>query len=129
MAHFPSKKRMKIQLREELNVDDPGEEEETPRRERLQDILEEVLGSENVYFQSPSSFQMKYPCIVYQLSDMKPKFADNIPYSLDTQYQITIIDRNPDSTIPYSIASLPKCIFDRQFVSDNLNHYVFVIYF
>lgn len=99
------------------------------RREELQTLLEGVLGTDQVYFQPPSSFQMKYPCIVYQLNDIDTKFADNLSYSLTKQYMVTIIDRNPDSLIPDALAMLPRCIFDRHFVSDNLNHNVFVIYF
>jgi hypothetical protein len=40
-----------------------------------------------------------------------------------------VIYRHPDSDLPHKIASLPKCSFDRHFVSDNLNHDVFNLYF
>lgn len=108
---------------------DEEEEEEKTRREELQDLLEETLGTESVYFQPPPSFQMTYPCIVYQLNDMTTKFANDVPYLVDKQYQVTSIDRDPDSETPDKLALLPKCIFDRHFVSDGLNHNVFVMYF
>lgn len=98
-------------------------------RLRLQTILEGLLGSENVYFQPPSTIRMLYPCIVYQRSYADTKFADNRPYSYQKQYQITVIDKNPDSLIPDKVATLPMCIFDRNFIADNLNHDVFNIYF
>lgn len=98
-------------------------------RLQLQTLLEALLGSRNVYFQPPSTVKMKYPCIVYSLSDIDTKFADNIPYSNKRRYQSTAIDPNPDSVIPDKLALLPMCVFDRSYTADNLNHYVFNIYF
>ena len=98
-------------------------------RIQLQSLLETLLESRNVYFQPPPSVKMKYPCVVYSLSDIDTKFADNNPYSNSRRYQLTAIDQNPDSTIPDELALLPMCIFDRSYTADNLNHYVFNIYF
>lgn len=98
-------------------------------RLELQSLLETLLGSRNVYFQPPPTVQMKYPCIVYNLDDMDSIFADNYPYKVEKRYLLTVIDKDPDSEIPDKIASLQKCVFDRHFVTDNLNHNIFVIYF
>lgn len=95
----------------------------------LQSLLEALLGSENVYFQPPPSVTMLYPCIVYNRSNIRSKHGDNLPYKLDKQYTITVIDANPDSDIPDKISTLPQCSFDRHFTSDNLNHDVFNILF
>lgn len=95
----------------------------------LQTLLESILGSENVYFQPPPNFEMSYPCIVYNRSDIRAKHGDNFPYKRDKQYSITVIDANPDSEIPDQIAALPQCAFDRHFTSENLNHDVFNILF
>lgn len=98
-------------------------------RLELQTLLEGILGSDNVYFQPPSSKSMDYPCIRYELSDVRTKFANNIPYSHKKQYQLTIIDEDPDSGIPDKIAKLPMCAFDRPYTANNLNHYVYNIYY
>jgi len=98
-------------------------------RLNLQTLLETLLGSENVYFQPPPSFQMEYPCIVYNRSNIRSQHGDNIPYKLVKEYTITVIDANPDSEIPDKVAALPRCSFDRPFKSDNLNHDVFNILF
>jgi hypothetical protein len=95
----------------------------------LQELLETLLGSENVYFQPPPNFSMSYPCIVYNRSNIRSRHGDNQPYKLDNQYTITVIDSNPDSEIPIKVAKLPQCIFDRHFTADNLNHDVFNIIF
>lgn len=72
---------------------------------------------------------MVYPCIRYELDDAQTAFAGNTPYRLSWRYKVTVIDRNPDSQIPNQVAVLPTCTFDRFFVVDNLNHFVFTLYF
>lgn len=72
---------------------------------------------------------MKYPAIVYSLNDIESKFADNGVYSLIKQYSVTVIDTDPDSKLITKIAELPKSRFNRYYTSENLNHWVFSIYF
>ena len=72
---------------------------------------------------------MKYPSIVYNLDDIRPEFADDIPYRLSTRYQLKAIIKEPDSDIPKKLAALPGCRFDRFYITDNLNHYVFNLYY
>lgn len=99
------------------------------RRLDLQTILEKTLGSRNVYFQPPASIQMKYPCVVYELSNMDIRHADNNPYLHRKRYKVTVIDRNPDSDIPNRIAMLQTVFFDRHYTQENLHHFVFNLYF
>lgn len=96
---------------------------------QLQLALRALLGSDNVYFQPPANVQMAYPCIVYKRDDIDTDFADNRPYYQTTRYLVTVIDREPDGTITYKVAALPKCAYQRNFVVDNLNHDVFVLYY
>lgn len=99
------------------------------KRIELQRILENLLGSENVYFQPPSSKKMSYPAIVYERSRIESDRADNLAYRLYKRYQVTVIDPDPDSEIPDRIAKLPLCSFDRHYTADNLNHDTFNLYF
>lgn len=99
------------------------------RRLELQRTLEETLGSKNVYFQPPRTIEIEYPCIVYQRDSEISEFADNLPYMLRARYQITIIDWDPDSKIPFIIARFPMCRFNRFYTMDNLNHWVYNIYY
>lgn len=94
----------------------------------LQTTLENILGSRNVYFQPPESVSIKYPAIVYTRYDLNIKFANNNQYMFKKAYQITVIDENPDSIIVDKVSELALCDFARHFVSDNLNHDVFIIY-
>lgn len=99
------------------------------QRLQLQTLLEDILGSGNVYFQPPANVQMQYPCIVYGKDDAVTEFAGNKPYSYTKRYQVTVIDRNPDSDIPDRVAQLPMCILNRVYTADNLHHDVFNLYY
>ena len=82
----------------------------------------------NVYFQPPESVKLKYPCIIYERRSGDTSFADDLPYTFNWSYTITVIDPNPDSELPEKVAMLPMCRVDRCFTSDNLNHTTFVLY-
>lgn len=97
-------------------------------RALLQSKLEGVLGSEEVHFQAPPSIGMKYPAIVYEFSNMRNSYANNNIYRKARCYQVTLIDKNPDSEFVDKLLELPMCSFDRHFRADNLNHYIFTIY-
>ena len=99
------------------------------RRLKLHQILTDVLGSKNVYFQPPASVHLKYPCIIYQYETGDTQFADDLPYIFVRKYQIQVIDPNPDTEIPDKIAQLPRCLNDRNYTADNLNHYTFNLYY
>jgi len=99
------------------------------RRLELHAILVDILGSNQVYFQPPSSIRMSYPAIVYSRSDKDEKFANDQLYIGKKKYLVTVIDKDPDSSIPDEIAKLPLTSFDNFFVADNLNHDVFSIYY
>lgn len=72
---------------------------------------------------------MQYPAIVYKRDDMDTLFAGGKPYRLETRYQVTVIDRDPDSVLPTKVAGLPLTSYDRSYQAENLNHDVFTIYF
>lgn len=95
----------------------------------LQAKLQEILGSANVYFQPPSGFQMRYPCIVYSRDRKDEKFADDRLYNHTMCYRVMIIDRDPDSLIPDKLAELPLCSFVTHYKVDQLNHDIYNLYF
>jgi len=98
-------------------------------RLELQDVLESVLGSTNVYFQPPESVRIKYDAIIYNRDMISPEYADNSPYQLYDRYSVTAVYRDPDSDLPHKLALLPLCRHNRHYTSDNLNHDVFELYF
>lgn len=94
----------------------------------LRKVMRDVSGVENVYFQPPENLLLKYPAIVYSRSDIRNRPANDMVYSQFTFYDLTVIDKNPDSLLVYAVASLPRCKFGRHYKSDNLNHDTFTIF-
>lgn len=99
------------------------------QRHELQNILTGILETDQVYFQPPPTVIMQYPCIVYRRDYELTRFADDKPYSRKKRYQVTVIDRDPDSGIRDKIADLPLCVYDRFYTAENLNHDVFKLFF
>jgi hypothetical protein len=99
------------------------------QRLELQTLLEEMIAPHMVYFQPPQDIAMTYPCIVYQWDDLNTDHADNVKYRSLKRYQLTVIDRKPDSEIADAVKELPYTRFDRFFVTDGLNHTVFQMFF
>ena len=96
-------------------------------RLNLHELLESF--TENVYFQPPENIKMVYPAIVYSRTGRRADYADNSPYRSTKQYLVTAITRDPDSDIPDKMDGLPLCTFERFFAADNLNHYVYTLFF
>ena len=86
--------------------------------------------AEYVYYQPPSTIKMKYPCIVYHLSNIKSIHADDMAYYNFDSYLITYICETPDDSIVHSILEYFKyCRFDQHYVADNLHHYTFYLFY
>jgi hypothetical protein len=100
-----------------------------PSRADLQTLLASIPGVAKVYFQPPESIELVYPAIVFKYDNIKNDFADDSVYRQSWYYRITVIDKNSDSEIMKAVSKLPSVKFNRYFVSDNLNHYVFTIYY
>ena len=98
------------------------------RRLELHAMLKTVPGVAEVYFQPPAS-GLKYPCILYTRDRASEYYANNLKYLRYKGYQITVMDFDPDSSIPDAVSDLPKCSFVRHFVADRLNHDIFTIFY
>ena len=99
------------------------------KRSALHDTFCKILGSRNAYFQPPSSVRMNYPAIVYKLEDVPTTYADDGVYLANRKYLVTLIDSDPDSKFVDKLLRLPYSQFVRSYKSDNLNHFIFNIYY
>lgn len=113
------------------------------RRIALQRVLEDLMlglhpttlpdnasGNKfHVYFQPDQNTKLSYPAIVYQRDRVNNRMANNKSYSRTKGYQITVIDRNPDSKIPDAVSNLPYTSYLTTNRADGLHHDVFVTYF
>ena len=91
----------------------------------LQAMLEELLGSEEVYFQPPTSVKMQYPAIVYRRYNINNEHADDGVYMQSLEYEVIVIDTDPDSEIVVKVSQLPRCKHERHYTADGLNHDAF----
>lgn len=98
-------------------------------RESLHANLKAVLGTDNVYFQRPTSTKMLYPCVVYSRSDESQTYANDSVYNRKVAYTLTVIDPDPDSVLLEKVTNLPMCKFQTHYKADNLNHDVYNIYY
>lgn len=97
----------------------------------LQRIYESTTGKtskDRIFYQPPASIRLTYPCILYKLSTMPTTHANNFPYQIEHEYELTVIDSDPNSALRERISKLQHCRLTRIFESDNLHHYVFHIY-
>lgn len=99
------------------------------RRLELQTILENILGSRNVYFQPPSNTKLSYPCIIYDRSNIESRYANNTKYNTRVRYSLILIGRSPESTLVKELLKLPYCSYDRFYTADGLNHDSFTLYY
>lgn len=100
------------------------------------DLREKLLacstlsGLRDVYVQPPESKTLSYPCGVLVLEGVNRRKADNKNYKYDGQYTLTVMAKDPEFLDPEELENeLDYCRFDRPFPMDNLNHWVFTIYY
>lgn len=100
-------------------------------RLELHEKLCTMLGSRQVYYQSPETVKMKYPSIVYDLYRINQRFADDKNYRLMPAYSITIIDRSTNlDWVNTMLETFSKyCSLERTYIADNLVHYSFILYY
>lgn len=98
-------------------------------RLEVQDRLESLADDLHVYFQPPPSVRLTYPAIVYSVNDYDQNWADDYLYKKDRSYLVTLIHFDPDNDLIEKLLwAFPKLRFDRTYTSDNLYHYVYVLY-
>ena len=97
-------------------------------RLELHSVLQELLGSSNVYYQPPESIKMQYDAIRYSKKTIDSKYANDRKYSMIDCYEVIVISRLPDNPVIKKLLSLPYCSYDRHYVADTLHHAVLTIY-
>lgn len=100
------------------------------KRIKLHEKLCDILGSRNCYFSPPSNIRMCYPCFVYEEDSRTVRHADNRRYFNKKRYSLTVIDENPDSSIPDKLfeSDFLYLRHDRTYVVDGMYHFVYTLY-
>lgn len=100
------------------------------RRIELNKKFRKIPGVKAVYFQPPADVKIQYPCIIYNRDAGYTRYADDKLYYHKRRYTVTVIDPDPDTDIPDTLLkTFSLCSPDRDFISGNLNHYVFTLYY
>jgi len=95
----------------------------------LQALLEEMLGSRNVYYMPPEGTKMQYDAIRFSKKTIKSDYANDGKYSMKDCYELTVIAKRPDHPVIKKLLTLPYCSYDRHYVAENLNHDTLTIYY
>ena len=102
----------------------------TERRIELQNKLEEILGSDKVYYRPPENKKLSYPCIVYHLRSAEVEYADNQTYKFLRSYDVQLIHKTADTDLIEKLMfSFPHIRFQNSFTFENLIHENFVLFY
>lgn len=99
------------------------------KRVRLHHYLENVLGSNKVYFQPPESVKMQYPCIRYNLAKVPVIHADDKVYLTNPKYVIVYITTQPDDDMRYTLVNSLGVPIIQTYAKDGLYHYIYEFYY
>lgn len=100
------------------------------KRVELHGKLKKLIGSSNVYFQPPESVKLSYPCVIYSIGEGNAMHADSVLYNYVNSYELLFIFKSPNvNIIEQVLTTLPMCKMTRAYVTDNLNHYAFRVYY
>jgi hypothetical protein len=96
----------------------------------LHEKLKTLVGTNNVYFQPPASVLLAYPCVIYNIGKGESIYADNKLYNHTHKYDLIFIYQKPTTAIIEQVlGELSMSTLDRAYISDNLHHYAFSVYF
>lgn len=92
--------------------------------------LVNLLKMPYVYFRAPSEDRMYYPCFRYDLTEIHTKHADNKVYMSKKGYLVTYITDLPDDDMSKQLfETFDNIRFDRSYIADGLNHFVYKIFY
>lgn len=94
-------------------------------RLKVQTMLKSIVN--NVYFQPPESVKISYPCVIYDLANIRSDYANNSVYNIHDGYTITYITKSADDQNIEKFALISGIRHDRSYTSDGLYHHVFTL--
>ena len=95
----------------------------------LETSMENVGYTKHVYYQPPETIKLVYPCIVYDRSRFETRYSNNKVYKDMTKYTVTVMDKDPVSPLVNELRSIDYCEMEREFVTDNIHHFVFTLFY
>ena len=113
------------------------------RSDLLIQELKDLLGTDEVYFQPSAEAEIgqngeryiftgiEYPCFIIQRTISYQPKANDKTYLFRPSYEVTYINRDePDpEMVTVVMTHFQLCRYERHYISDNLHHDVFMIYY
>jgi hypothetical protein len=97
----------------------------------LQTALETTFPDLSVIFRPSGNLELTYPCVLYEPKTEEPSFANNTPYTIGTQFQVTFISPVPgyaNTRLIYSLISQGIVVVrNNSFTTNDLAHDVFIV--
>jgi hypothetical protein len=95
----------------------------------LQTALENTFPDLSVIFRPSGNHKLTYPCVTYEPKKEEPSFANNTPYTIGTQFQVTFISNLPGYANTRLLYTLPGVIIvnSNSFMVSDLVHDVFIV--
>lgn len=109
-----------------VNASHPFEQRRISLHEELLNLFGE---SAHVYFQPPENLMMEYPAVIYERRNINTKYANDCVFNNTTEYNVTIIDSDPDSLLVDKMSKFRTARFIRHYVANGLNHDTFKIFY
>ena len=96
-------------------------------RIKLQTLLENLLGSRNVYWQPPENLKMNYPAIVYSRDSVNNTRANDRLYFQQFPYTGVVITKDPEIEVIEKLSKMNNVGMSKPYVMDGLHHIPFSI--
>lgn len=94
----------------------------------LHSLLAAAYPSFKLIFRAASHDVLEYPCIVYDVENLVPAYANNTPYVIGTVFEVVMMSTLPGEFGIKDMLSIQNSSHIQSYVSDGVVHDVFRIY-
>ena len=96
----------------------------------LREIQKNALGYQHTYFEPTEKTRLQYDALVYKKLAPSIRRANNRAYGIFDSWQILWISKDPETIVPRLIEEhFAYCSPGQPYMSDNLHHFPFTIYY
>ena len=99
------------------------------KRAKLHKDIQTLVGdSVKVYFEPVENVKMEYPCVIYRRTRRLHKWALNVKYLDNTEYDIIYVTEDPDDDVVTELLKLNMSSYDRRYVTNSMYHDVIQVF-
>jgi len=103
--------------------------DEEATRLYLQYKLQDTFQGVGVYFRPPGDERLSRPCIIYEPKNVNAAYANNTPYVLGTEFQVTFLSDIPGDARKWDMFGLSGVTIrsNNTYVANDVVHDVFIV--